>query len=281
MPLFTVAILAGLQGFAEVLPISASGHGIVAKLWMDGDEGVSPAILSGAILVAMAVALRSSLVAAVGEGIRAVARPILFTTSPGAQVAAVTAVTTAVSLGVGAALGPFVDEWGQEPLGIGVGLVVTAVGLSSTRLAPRAYLEAPSLLGAVLVGVAHGYAVAPGISRVGMALTLLLWLRVKAPRALELALLLSLPGLVIAFVEGMLVGRPTGAPTEVGTAITGLVVAFLAAGFACMLLRALVSRGRLALFALWLMPLGLATIAYARALPEAAPSDSPLAAGEG
>ena len=109
MPLFTVVLLAGLQGLAEVLPISGPGHGVVAKIWVGGSPGVPPALLCGAILAAMAFALRRSLAVAVGEGVRAIARPILFTTSPGAQVAAVTAVATAASLTVGVLVRPLVE----------------------------------------------------------------------------------------------------------------------------------------------------------------------------
>lgn len=278
MPLFIVVLLAGLQGLAEVLPISGSGHGVIATIWVGGSAGVPPALLCGAILVSMAFALRRSLVGAVGEGVRAIARPILFTTSPGAQVAAVTGVATAASLTISLVARPLAEAWSKAPLAVGVGLLVTAVGLASTRLAPRAQLETPSLLGAALVGIAHGLAVAPGASRVAAALTVLLWLRVKAARALDLALLLSLPVLAITFAEGLLAGRADqgGPHIEVGTMVAALLVAFLATSLACVVLRAMVTRGRLAVFALWLMPLGLAMIAYARALPASAgPTTTP------
>jgi undecaprenyl-diphosphatase len=266
MPLFTVVLLAGLQGLSEVLPVSGPGHGVVAKIWVGEGPGVSPALLSGSILVAMAFALRRSLAGAVGEGVRAIARPILFSTSPGAQTAAVTAVATAASLTVGIVARPVVEAWSKVPLAVGIGLLLTALGLASTRLAPRAQLETPTLFGAALVGLAHGLAIAPGASRVAAALTVLLWLRVKASRALDLALLLSLPVLAITFAEG-LIAPGAGAAVEIGTMIAALLVAFLAASLACVILRTMVVRGRLAMFALWLMPLGLAMIAYARALP--------------
>jgi undecaprenyl-diphosphatase len=277
MPLFIVVLLAGLQGLAEVLPISGSGHGAIATIWLGGSSGMPPALLCGAILASMAFALRRSLVGAVSEGVRAIARPILFTTSPGAQVAAVTGVATTASLTISIVARPLVEAWNKVPLAVGVGLLVTAVGLASTRLAPRAQLETPSLLGAALVGLAHGLAVAPGASRVAAALTVLLWLRVKAARALDLALLLSLPILAITFAEGLLAGRADqdGIPIEAGTLVAALLVAYLATSLACAVLRAIVTRGRLAVFALWLMPLGLAMIAYARALPGPASPTTP------
>lgn len=267
MPLFTVVLLAGLQGLAEVLPVSGPGHDVVAKIWVGEGSGVPPALLCGSILAAMAFAVRRSLAGAVGEGVRAIARPILFSTSPGAQIAAVTAVATAASLTVGIVARPLVEAWSKVPLAVGIGLLLTALGLASTRLAPRAQLETPSLVGAALVGLAHGLAVAPGASRVAAALTVLLWLRVKASRAIDLALLLSLPVLAITFAEGLIAGSDAAA-VEAGTMIAALLVAFLAASLACVMLRTMVARGRLAMFALWLMPLGLAMIAYARALPE-------------
>lgn len=275
MSLLNLVVLAVLHGAAEALPISPSGHAAVARLWLArGDAG--PAIEAGmsvATALALGVAARRRLAAALGEGVRAIARPALFQASPGARDAAVLVIASAASLGTARLVGPRIEGLRDAPLAIGLGMLAAGVGLASTFFARRgrrssgsAPPEAPSIPLAALVGIAHGLAVFPGASRVGAALTVLLWLGVRAERAVDLALLITVPSLLFAVAkEGA--ASASGGGFEAGTLAIGVVVAFLAARLAAAALQGLVARRRLPALALWIIPLGLALLAYARALP--------------
>jgi hypothetical protein len=85
----------------------------------------------------------------------------------------------------------------------------------------------------------------------------------------DLALLLALPALTLTATH-LLFGpeRLSGSGLDTGAIVVGALVAFLSASLAVSALRKLLERRRLSMLALWLVPLGLATIAYARALPE-------------
>jgi undecaprenyl-diphosphatase len=271
MPLSHVALLAALEGAAEALPVSGSAHGVVARLWLDGDGAagrVEAAILLGTAL-GIAAAARRRLFAALGEGVRAIARPALFRGSAAAHDAAVLGVGGAVSLIVGGAALPRVELWGQSPTAAGIGLVLTGLALASTLFATglrvRPSGPRPTLPGMVVVGLAHGLAVFPGASRVGAALTLLLWTGVRQERAVDLALLLTVPALLLAAARA-----PGGAELDAGLFALAVVVAFVAAAAGSEALRALAERRRVGALALWTIPLGLAMLAYARALPRAA-----------
>jgi undecaprenyl-diphosphatase len=62
--------------------------------------------------------------------------------------------------------------------------------------------------------------------------------------------------------------RSVGPSAGAGEAlVAGLLVAFLSASLAGGALRSLVERRLTGAFALWVIPLGLSTVAYARALP--------------
>jgi undecaprenyl-diphosphatase len=267
--LVDVVVLAAVQGVAEALPISATGHGAAARLWLGTDRGALA--LEGALQLAtaaaLAIAARRRLAAALGDGVRAIARPALLRTSPGARDAVLLVAGSAVSLSVAAALRPYVEVWSQAPLALGLGLLGTGVALASTAFAPPR-TEVPTLAGMIAVGLAHGFAVAPGGSRVGAALVLLLWLGVRPARALDLAFLVSVPGLVATGLRGL--GALGAAETEAGVAMAGLLIAFLSASAGAAALRALLERRLTVALALWVVPLGLATLAYARALPGAA-----------
>ncbi len=292
MPLFSLVVLAVLQGLAEALPVSPSGHSAVARLWLDaaGDGGsasVPPsaialeAILSLGTALALGIASRRCLFTALGDGVRAIARPALFRTSAGARDAVLLLLGSAASLLVSRLVSPLADRFHDVPLAVGLGLIVTGAALASTLAAPRAAVaripvrrrdlnrpDPPSTFAMLAVGAVHGLAVFPGASRVGAALTVLLWLGVRPGRALDLAFLLTLPSLLSAFFVG-LTGRTGDLGIETGAVIVGLLLTFLAAILATAALRALLDRRRLGALALWIIPLGLAMLAYARALPPA------------
>jgi undecaprenyl-diphosphatase len=283
MPLFHVALLAALRGLTEALPVSCSGHQVLAGIWLDESApgaALEPVLDLGTALGLLAVA-RRRLAGALGEGVRAVSRPTLFRGSSAAHDAAVLAIGTVVSLITGALVTPSVEMWSASPTATGVGLCVTGLALASTAMIPRggAPLRAagPSFIGgdgAVLVGVALGLAMFPRASRVGAALTLLLWMGVKPDRAVDLAYLLAVPALLVAFARGA-AGRAGGAGwagrdatgLHAGTVALGLVLAFVGVAMASEVLRSLAARRRVGVLALWTIPAGLAMLAYARALP--------------
>lgn len=271
MPLLHTALLAALAGATEALPVSPSAHGVVARLWLD--PGATPAVEALPLLgtaLGLAAAAWRRLAGAAGEGVRAIARPALFGASQAAQDALALLVGSAVSVAVSAIALPRVEMWAASPTATGLGLCASGLAIASTALAPRFAAHdaagarpGPSLAGAVLVGAAHGLAVFPGASRVGAALTVLVWIGVKPERAVDLALLLTVPALLIAFARGAHAGA--------GLAAIALLpaLAFAGAAVAAEVLRGLAERRRVGVLALWILPLGIAMLAYARALPRA------------
>jgi undecaprenyl-diphosphatase len=268
MPLVHVVVLSALQGLSEALPVSRSGHGAVARLWLDPERGAS----------ALEAILHLGTALALGEGVRAVARPALFRVSPGARDAALLVLGTVVSMTVSQIIGPLVEGLRDAPLAVGFGLIFTGLTLASARFttrpgdavsrltARRASTEAPSTWSMLFVGLAHGLAVFPGVSRMGVALVFFLWRGVRPARAVDLAFLLTIPSLLLACIQGW-IGGPGSAGLDAGAVAMGLLLAFIAASIAGSALRALLDRNRLGALALWTIPLGLAMLAYARALP--------------
>ncbi len=279
MPLLHLVVLAVLQGAAEALPVSPSGHAAVARLWMapSAAAGGLEAVLHLATALALGIVARRRLAAALGEGVRAVARPSLFLASPGARDAIVLVVATAASLATVKVFTPRIEALQAEPSAIGLGLLAVGVGLASTRWARRGWPslrpvkgggpgDAPAFPLAMIAGVAHGLGIFPGASRVGAALTVLLWLGMSVGRAIDLALLITVPSLLVAAAKGLALEGALGG-IDAGSVAVGLVVAFVAAVVAGGALRSLGERRRLPVLALWIIPLGLAMLAYARALP--------------
>ncbi len=137
--------------------------------------------------------------------------------------------------------------------------------LASTRWARVGDREQPSFAGALLMGVCQGMAVVPGVSRSGSTIAAALWLGVGPGRAFELSMLMSLPAVLGAL---LVESRPmeSGSGDLVHAAIAGLV-ALVFGVVALLVLRRATVRGHFALFALWVLPVAVATLAMAKAWP--------------
>jgi len=266
MTLVEVALLAIVRGLAEALGLSASGAEVAVTVLVApgrASAAVEAAIAFGAAL-AVAVAVRRRIAMMFGEVVRAITRPALFARAPGGRDAVLVVVALSASAGVYALIRASLTPWQSSPVAAGVGLLVTSVGLLSTAVAPRGTAEAPSLAGALLIGIAHGAAGFPGASRLAAALILSLWLGVRPARAVEFALLMTAVTLLAAASSASFSARE-GA--DFAAVAIGVTLAFASALLGAWGLRSLTVKRRLAALALCTVPLGLALLAYARALP--------------
>lgn len=262
------AILLGLlQGISEFLPISSSGHLALAGM-LFGVEGAGltlNVLLHVGTLVATALVLRHRLAGAVMSGLRALAKPSLFRTSRSGQDAMFVVVASIPTAVIGFTLRDTVDAWTRSPFVVGLGFLITAALLVSTRFARPGKIEHPSVQAALLLGIAQGVAVAPGISRSGTTIAVALFLGVQRGRAFELSMLMSVPavlGAALLELPGSL-AHMEGLPA----ALVGAVVACIAGVGAMLVLRRMVVGGSFPWFAVWVFPLSVATLMMAQAWP--------------
>jgi undecaprenyl-diphosphatase len=266
-PLGQAALLGVIQGLTELLPVSSSGHLALAGI-LFGFEGSGLTLnvmLHAGTFVATVIILWRRLVPAVAEGVSALRQPSRFSKTPGGRDALVVILASIPTAIIGLALRDAVERWTSSPLVVGLGFALTGVSLVSTRWVKPGEREVPTLLGALAIGVVQGIAVLPGISRSGSTITLALWLGVRPDRAFELSMLMSLP----AVLGAVLVELPHfgSAGGSVGAALLGALVALGVGLLSLLVLRAVVMRGHFAWFALWVLPLAVATLALARAWP--------------
>jgi undecaprenyl-diphosphatase len=118
---------------------------------------------------------------------------------------------------------------------------------------------------ALLIGLAQGLAVFPGVSRSGATICVALWLGVKRDRAFELSMLVSLPAVLGAVILEL--PRLSLGALGLDVALIGAAIAFGVGIGALVLLRGAVVRGHFPLFAAWTLPLAIATLAMAQAWP--------------
>jgi undecaprenyl-diphosphatase len=266
-PVWESVVLGAIQGLTEFLPVSSDGHLALAEMLFDfKSKGLAlNVMLHLGTLLATLVMLWSRVKPAVEGGLIACVRPSALTTLPGARDALVVVLATLPTAAVGFGLRQAVERWTESPLVIGLGFLGTSAALIGARFARPGALEQPGVLGALLIGLAQGLAVLPGLSRSASTIAVALLLGVKRERAFELSMLMSLP----AVLGAMLLEAPQAfAETGlVSTVIVGSLVAFLVGILSLGLLRRIVVAGAFSWFAAWVLPIALATLALAQAWP--------------
>ncbi len=266
-PAGEAVLLGAIQGLTEFLPVSSDGHLALAEILFSvkSERLTFNVMLHSGTLLATLLVLRARVSAAVGQGVRALAQPSRFRETPGGRDALVVILASLPTAAIGFGLRDLVERWTESPLIVGLGFMGTALLLISSRWAPKGDLETPSVLGSIAIGAAQGLAVLPGLSRSGSTITLALWLGVRPERAYELSMLMSLPAVLGAIL--LEVPKALRSPDGMGLAVLGAAVAFAVGIFALVILRRALARGHFAMFAIWVVPVALATLALARAWP--------------
>lgn len=184
------ALLGLVQGLTEFLPVSSSGHLVMAAELLGAvDEGILFEVaVHVATLAAVLVFYRariSSLVAGVLRG------------APDAWRYAGKLVVASVPAGLAGVLGKdAVEALFVAPQLVGVALIATGAILWTTRFTlPRADGGEPSWLQALLIGCGQALALVPGISRSGTTVATALALGVSPLPAAEFSFLMSIPAI--------------------------------------------------------------------------------------
>jgi undecaprenyl-diphosphatase len=266
IPLTEALVLGIVQGVTEFLPISSDGHLALAQMLFGGQADLATTVfLHLGTLGATLLVLRKRAVAALTEGLRGVFRPSLLKDTQGGRDAVVVAIATLPTGVVGLALKEPSEAWSSSPMIVGLCFLGSAIAIGSTYWAPKGEKDTPPHWGAVLVGIAQGTAVLPGLSRSAMTLAALLWLGVRGERAFELSFLMSIPAIAGAEI---LEARHAFHCDDSGLAlILGTAVAFVVGLGALQVLRGVLIRRVVSLFAIYLVPLSIATLAWGYARP--------------
>lgn len=244
-------VLGLVQGVTEFLPISSSGHLVLAERLV----GFRPAgvflevMVHLATLLSVAIAYRqriAELVSGLFRGQRGALRD-----------AALLALASAPAALVGLLFRHQIEAVFHRPVLLGVGFLITAALLWSTRWVGARVAPAPMTAGrALLIGAGQALAILPAVSRSGTTIAVALWTGVKPAVAAEFSFLMS-----IVVIAGTGVLQLSDIPPGVDLLAPGLLWAFaaalLAGVVAIRLLVALLRHGRFHLFAPYCAALGL------------------------
>ena len=257
---FMSSVLQGiLQGMTEYLPVSSSGHLVIFQHVFGGMKQslAFDLLLHLATVLSTLIYFRRDILSLLAEFFRGFASSrdergegwffgwaVLFGSVP-----------TAV---IGLLLKDSVEAAGQSLVFVGSALFVTGAVLFLTSLLPQGRKKICVTIG-IVVGIAQGLAVFPGISRSGMTLAAGILCGLSAAEAFRFSFLLSLPAVtgaaLLELSEGIQAAElPQG--WAAGAFLSGIAALYL--------LRRFVLRGKWRAFALYCAAAGLLTLVFLR-----------------
>lgn len=264
-------MLGAVQGLTEFLPVSSSGHLVLAKTWLGlSTPGVVvEALLHLGTLLAVLLFYWRDLVAIVSGFVSGHAawlqRRVGWRTlwqAPDVRLGYLLIIGSVPAAAAGLIIQPFIDRLFQSTLQVGFGLVLTGLLLwAAGRLAPgHRQLPDANAADALIVGAAQAVAILPGISRSGATVVAALGRRFDRGLAVRFSFLLSVPAIVGA--QLLELQDIVGAGAELGAGLwLGMLSAFVSGYAAIAWFTRLVARGRLHGFVVYCTLLGLLVIA--------------------
>ena len=249
------AVLGIVQALTEFLPVSSSGHLVLAQALLgiqdEGGAAFEVAVHFGTLLSVLLLFRRevaSLFATAFGVLRRPTGLRARFAQDPNLRLLVAILVGCVPAGVVGVLFKSQLEAAFDHPRLVGAGLLVTGVVLLLTLRAPRG--DRPvGLRAAVIIGLAQAVAILPGISRAGSTIATALFLRVEREAAARYSFLLSLPvvaGATLLKARDLVAVPPSGeALVAMGV---GAAVSFVAGLFALWLILAVVRRGWFAHF---------------------------------
>lgn len=249
------AIIFGtVQGLTEFLPVSSSGHLVIAGVLLGIETpGVFLEVaVHVATLISVMIVYRGVIGSLLGRAVRRDRDAWGYLGKLG--------LASIPAAAVGLLLDDSIGRAFDSPTFVGAMLLVTGALLWSTRRALRSQQSRESVSGstAVWMGIAQAVAILPGISRSGATVVAALWKDVDIEEAAQFSFLMSIPVILGAGVlELGEIFDPTAAIAPIPTAIafvTAAVAGVLAIRFFVSMLR----RKSFHLFApyVWIVGLG-------------------------
>ena len=269
MTYFSSFLLGLVQGIAEFLPISSSGHLSIAQNLLNIDTAVPEffdVLLHLGTLVAVFVAYWRDICDMVMElihGVNDLAHGTTPRQVPPARRLILLIIVGTLPLFAVLPIHKQVQALSNNMIFIGAALVVTGFLLfASDRVKKgRKNERTASLLDAVAVGVGQAIATVPGISRSGMTITSGCFVGFERKFAVRFSFLLSIPAVlganILSLKDAISAGVDWG---QVPVYLVGVLTAAVS-GYLCIgLLRRIANKGKFGAFAYYCWAMGLLTI---------------------
>jgi len=252
--LIETIILGIIQGLTEWLPISSTGHlKLFEKLFgfEARDLTLFDVILHVGTLIVVLVFFRKE----VGQILASLVH-LDFKTEYGKMVP-LTIVGVIPTALIGGIFGEMIKVTFQDILPIAIAFVVCGVIVYSSKFGNEK-TDSISYSTAIMIGIAQGIAIIPGISRSGATITVALLLGIKREKAFKFSFLLSIPAILgaLGYTACTEFSKLASTGLRWDEILAGAIAAMLVGYFALKLLWKIIAKRKFHLFAFYCWILG-------------------------
>ena len=274
---FPEAILLGIiQGLTEFLPISSSGHLVLAQQFLGLKEPLVffDVMLHVGTLAAVLVVYREAIGKLAIGGLSTLGNSqfwreprTIFNTSTELKFIWLILLGTIPTGVIAVLFKSELESFFHEVRLVSIMLILTGVILQLPRLRKQDAEDSDDSTDklktwhAPLIGIAQGCAITPGISRSGTTISLALFLGIPAKTAAEYSFLLSIPAILGAVVLKIRDVGDTTIPLHIVGA--GMLASFIVGYIALRFLLVVLNRGKFSLFSYYCIALGLVSLLIA------------------
>lgn len=260
MDLTTSLILGVVQGATEFLPVSSSGHLVLAErvLGSRASAGlVFEVSVHFATMLAVLIYFRTRIAGLVGS----ILPPYTLDKRDKLRLLLILGISTIPAGVIGLAFEKLVEDAFRSTTAVSLFLLVTAAMLLLTGLVKHGTLSV-NLPRGLVIGMAQAAALLPGISRSGSTISAGLVLKIRPEEAAEFSFLLSLPAVFGATILKSfdLVSASQNAPA--GVYVAGSLMAFVVGYLSIGWLIRVVKKGRFFYFGVYCAVVGLSSLIF-------------------
>ncbi len=240
-------LLSIIQGISEFLPISSSGHLVIAENLLDiqADQTDVNIVLHAGTLLSILIFYRRTIFRLLSQDYRVILLLI---------------VGTLPVVVIGLAAKKFAEHWLESSLLAGCMLPITGLFLLMIPRIPQQDLSYTQLSckQAFLIGLAQAIAILPGISRSGSTIVAGLLTGMSRQSAATFSFLLAIPAIAGATIleTAEILSNPH-ISTPLFLLVTGAIISAIVGLLSLWLLVRWLEKGKLHYFAYWCIPLGI------------------------
>ena len=270
MTIFSSILMGLVQGVAEFLPVSSSGHLAIAEnlLNMSGASEIPEffdVLLHLGTLIAVFVAYWSDIRDMIVEffrGVRDLSRRSTPSPLPSARRMILLIIVGTLPLAAVLPIKDLVEGLSDNMYFVGGALIVTGCLLFASDRVKKGHKteRTATMLDVLLVGVAQAIATCPGISRSGTTITAGCFVGFERKFAVRYSFLMSIPAILGANILSLKDAIGTVVWSEVPVYLVGVAVSAVV-GYACIrLLKMIADKGRFGAFAYYCWAVGAGTL---------------------